>query len=117
MEQGGFYAINYGFNHRDVECDYSHVYFQSWVERNDSVILQLGVLYYWEHDGGMTRITDDPIADAERWIREQDKQLERLPHCDYCGEPIQEEYYFDLCGDRVCERCIDEMKRKVEYED
>jgi len=65
----------------------------------------------------MTRITDDPIADAERWIREQDKQLERLPKCDYCGEPIQDEYYFDLCGDRVCERCIENMKRKVEYED
>lgn len=65
----------------------------------------------------MTRITDDPIADAERWIREQDKALERLPKCDYCGEPIQEEYYFDLCGDRVCERCVENMKRRIDDED
>ena len=48
---------------------------------------------------------------------EQDKQLERLPHCDYCGEPIQEEYYFDLCGDRVCEQCVEKLKRRIDDED
>lgn len=63
------------------------------------------------------RITDDPIRDAEAWITEQDKALAKLPRCDYCGEPIQDDYYFDIQGDRVCQHCIDEMKKEVSYED
>lgn len=60
------------------------------------------------------RITDDPIRDAEAWIAEQEQGL---PRCDSCGEPIYEDYYFDIMGDHVCQKCIDEMKREVSYED
>ena len=61
------------------------------------------------------RITDNPIEDAERWIEEQDKKLDNAPRCDYCGEVLYE-YYFDIMGDHVCIKCIENMKRTVEYE-
>ena len=63
------------------------------------------------------RVTDDAIRDAEAWITEQDRKLAKLPKCDYCGEPIQDDYYFDIMGDRVCESCVENMKRRTEYED
>ena len=63
----------------------------------------------------MSRITDDPIRDAERWIEEQDKKLETAPRCDYCGEVLYD-YYFDIMGDHVCENCINDMKRTVDNE-
>ena len=31
---------------------------------------------------------------------------ERLPICDYCGQPIWGDYYFEINGDRVCDDCI-----------
>ncbi len=56
--------------------------------------------------------TDNPVADAERYLRDQDDALARLPKCELCGEPIQQEravyidgaYYCDEClhGHRVC---------------
>lgn len=61
------------------------------------------------------RITDNPVADAERWIEEQDKELENAPRCDYCGEVLYD-YYFDIMGDYVCESCINDMKRTVDDE-
>ena len=48
--------------------------------------------------------TDDPVADAERYAAEQEEELEKLPRCECCGEPIQQEkaiYYNDqwCCND------------------
>lgn len=40
--------------------------------------------------------TDDPVADFERHERKQNRRLERLPVCAYCGEPIQDERLFDV---------------------
>lgn len=51
--------------------------------------------------------TDDPIADSERFYIEQEKKLEKLPLCECCGEPIQQEdaiYYNDQW---CCEDCED----------
>ena len=62
------------------------------------------------------RVTNNPIKDAERWITEQEKEIEKLPRCDYCGETLYE-YYYDIMGDKVCRECIDDMKRTVDYED
>jgi len=56
--------------------------------------------------------TDNPVADAERYMAEQEEELKKLPVCDYCNEPIQEEYYFDIEGDIICETCSDRFFRK-----
>ena len=47
--------------------------------------------------------------------REQEKALEKLPECDYCGEAIQDDFYFDINGDIVCEECLKkEFRKRVE---
>lgn len=48
--------------------------------------------------------TDDPLADFARYDAEQEEQLEKMPVCECCGEPIQQEmaiYYNDqwCCGE------------------
>lgn len=35
----------------------------------------------------------------------------RYPVCDYCGEPITEDYY-DLDGDLICKECLDHNFKK-----
>ena len=39
---------------------------------------------------------------------EQEKLLERLPVCRYCGEPIQDDHYFYIEGVIYCEDCMNE---------
>lgn len=49
--------------------------------------------------------TDNPLADAERYAAEQEEELEKLPKCECCGEPIQQDkaiYYNDQW---CCEDC------------
>ena len=50
--------------------------------------------------------SDDPVADFERWNADQEKELSRLPKCIDCGEPIQDDYLFDINGDLFCEECM-----------
>ena len=57
--------------------------------------------------------TDDPIADFHAWDARQEKQLEQLPKCADCGEPIQEEAFYIHC-EWICENCIDSYRRGVE---
>ena len=49
--------------------------------------------------------TDDPIADYERYEREQQRQLERLPKCSDCGQHIQDEEAYYLNGEWICLEC------------
>lgn len=50
--------------------------------------------------------TDDPIADFYRYDREQQEWLDRLPKCEHCCEPIQDEKYYEIEGVKVCENCL-----------
>ena len=49
--------------------------------------------------------TDDPIRDFHRHDAEQEEALEKLPVCECCGKPIQQEkavyYNYQWC----CEDC------------
>lgn len=56
--------------------------------------------------------TDDPIADYERYEADQEAKLDKLPKCDICGEPIQEDYLYCIYGDIFCEDCLKEHFRK-----
>lgn len=41
--------------------------------------------------------------------RERERQLLQLPVCEECGERIQDEDYYDVDGEILCEKC---MRRK-----
>ena len=44
-------------------------------------------------------------AEEEAWLR-------RCPICEYCGEPIQDEFLFDIDGCLYHEDCAGELFRK-----
>ena len=43
---------------------------------------------------------------------EQERKLAKYPKCDYCGEPITDDYCYDIAGDIICENCLNEHHRK-----
>lgn len=43
---------------------------------------------------------------------EQQRELDKLPKCDYCGETITDEYLYDLDGTLCCENCLNNNFRK-----
>ena len=57
-------------------------------------------------------ITNDPIADFNRYDAEQERRYEELPECDYCGEKITDDYYYEINGDLICEDCLKRNFRK-----
>ena len=56
--------------------------------------------------------TDDPIADYDRYLDEQDRQIAKLPVCIYCDHPIRDEKYYDINGECMCQSCLNEHHRK-----
>lgn len=61
----------------------------------------------------MMYFTDNPVADFERYSAEQEEELENLPICSECGEPIQDEYCFEVNNEYICERCMKNNYRKA----
>ena len=57
--------------------------------------------------------TDDPIHDFEVWDAEQNRQLDRLPYCEDCGNPIQQEDAVYINGDWLCDDCLSSYRREV----
>lgn len=56
--------------------------------------------------------SDDPMRDADRYEVARQEEEDKLPVCDICGEPIQDDYLYDLEGTLVCEECLKENYRK-----
>lgn len=44
---------------------------------------------------------------------EQEAQLDRLPRCCECDEPIQDEYCFEVNDELICLGCMEENHRKL----
>lgn len=66
---------------------------------------------------GMTMMyfTDDPVADEMRYTDEKDKQLQKLPKCSYCDEHIQDEHFYEINDEVICEECLkDNFRKNVE---
>ena len=61
----------------------------------------------------MMYYTDDPVADFDRYDAEQEKRLAELPECDYCGEKITDDYYYNINGDVICEECLKKHFRQA----
>ena len=57
--------------------------------------------------------TDDPVADYMAYDAEQQRRMEQLPVCSYCREEIQDDYYFEINEEPVCEQCLNEFFRKA----
>lgn len=51
--------------------------------------------------------TDDPVRDAMDRLRKQEEWESKLPRCSFCGNPIQEERYYVINDENVCQECLD----------
>lgn len=58
--------------------------------------------------------TCDPVQDAENYSAEQDERLERRPVCDFCGEHIQDEYYYCIGGKNICPSCLEDYREWID---
>ena len=56
--------------------------------------------------------TDDPAADFDRYDAEQESELEKMPVCSYCCQPIQDDYLYEINDELICEECINDNFRK-----
>ena len=53
----------------------------------------------------------------DRWLQhdtEQENRLRDLPECSECGEPIQDEFCYEVNGEYICENCMDSHKKCTE---
>ena len=55
--------------------------------------------------------TGDPLKDFDLKEQEEQKWLDKLPKCAYCGEPIQSEQCYVFDGDIFCPECLTEHHR------
>jgi formylmethanofuran dehydrogenase subunit E len=60
--------------------------------------------------------TEDPAADFARHDREQARRLAKLPTCDRCGYPIQQEMAVRIYGKWFCDECITECREELVIE-
>lgn len=44
--------------------------------------------------------------------REQEQELERLPFCEICGNPIQDDHLYLINDEFVCPACLERDFRK-----
>lgn len=65
----------------------------------------------------MSYYTDDPAADAERYMADLDKKLERRPVCDCCGEHIQDDFALHYNGVWLCESCVSSHEEYIEVDE
>ncbi len=49
----------------------------------------------------------DPLDDFERRDRLQAKLEETLPECDKCGDPIQDDHFYEIEGKTICPHCLE----------
>lgn len=57
-------------------------------------------------------ITDDPIADFNRYDAEQEEAMKKYPECAECGLRITDDYYYEVEGEILCEEHMNERYRK-----
>ena len=60
--------------------------------------------------------TDDPIQDFLNHDARQQAYLDKLPKCENCGQPIQQDTAVEIDGCLYCDECIDDMRVSIDYE-
>lgn len=56
--------------------------------------------------------TDNPLADFHRYDAERQAELDKLPCCADCGEPIQDDHFYLINDERICPDCLESNYRK-----
>ena len=56
--------------------------------------------------------SDDPIADFERHDAKQQAELDKIPRCCECDEPIQDAFCYEINDELICGECMDNNHRK-----
>ena len=51
--------------------------------------------------------SSDPVRDFLRHEADREEELEGLPECELCGEPIQDETCFCVDGNKYHKNCLD----------
>jgi formylmethanofuran dehydrogenase subunit E len=65
----------------------------------------------------MAKVKDNYEA-WEVYEANRERALAERPACDYCERPIQDEYYYYINGENVCEECLRiNHKRYVDLEE
>ena len=54
----------------------------------------------------------DSLDMYNRHEAKQEAWLKSRPVCSECGEPIQDEFCFEINGECICERCLMDNHRK-----
>lgn len=58
--------------------------------------------------------TSDPVADFERYDAERIRIDAELPQCDECGEQITDDTFYIFDGEKICENCLAEHRRRTD---
>lgn len=53
--------------------------------------------------------TDDPLRDFDRYDAMMADREAKLPQCDRCGEPIDDDVYYEIDNEILCEKCMHDM--------
>ena len=56
--------------------------------------------------------TDDPGRDADRYWGAKEDELDKLPRCCECDEPIQSDECYEFNDELICPKCLDSNHRK-----
>lgn len=60
-------------------------------------------------------LSDDPELDYERYCRLEEEHDKNLPVCSICDETIYEEKALCIEDDWICEKCIKDNMRPVQW--
>lgn len=53
----------------------------------------------------------DPLDDFASYDAHRQAELDRLPKCIYCDQPIQDDFCYEINDELVCEECLKEHHR------
>lgn len=57
--------------------------------------------------------TGDALSDFDSYSAEQEAELQKLPKCCECGEPIQSDICFEFDLGLICPDCLSRNHRKL----
>ena len=57
----------------------------------------------------MMFFSNDPIVDAMRHDAEIEREQEKLPVCDACGKVIDDDTFWLISGETLCDDCAHDM--------
>ncbi len=59
--------------------------------------------------------TDDPLRDFDRYDAAMAAREAKLPCCERCGKPINDDFYYEIGNEILCENCMkDEYQRSTD---